>query len=116
MNIPYIDSYQFGQIVIDGQTFTKDVIIFPHRVFGPWWRKEGHVLDPDDLVEIFKAEPRTLVVGQGAYGRMAIPPETERAIDDAGINLIAEATAEACQTYNALREQGAIVAALHLTC
>lgn len=116
MNAPQIETYRFGHIVIDGQTYNKDVIIFPNRVLGSWWRIQGHSLHPDDLKEVFEAAPKTLVVGQGAYGRMAIPPETRQALEEANIELIARSTKEACQTYNSLREQGNIVAALHLTC
>ena len=39
-----IDRYAFGNIVIDGKAYTKDVIIFPDRVYSPWWRKDGHFL------------------------------------------------------------------------
>ena len=116
MQIPYIEHYRFGKIVIDRQTFSKDVIIFPNRVFSPWWRQKGHVLHIEDLAEVFEAAPKTLIVGQGAYGRMAIPAETRQAIEAAGIELVAVSTKEACQTYNSLREQGDTVAALHLTC
>jgi hypothetical protein len=76
----------------------------------------GHLLHPDDLEAVFEAKPITIVVGQGAYGRMAIAPETEQALRAADIELIALPTEEACQTYNSMREQGAVVAALHLTC
>jgi hypothetical protein len=116
MSTPRIDSYRFGRIVIDNETFNKDVIIFPDRVFGPWWRDEGHVLQTVDLTSVFEAAPGVLVVGQGAYSRMHVPEETQRAIEAAGIKLISLPTGKACDTYNSLREQGKIVAALHLTC
>jgi hypothetical protein len=116
MNSPHIDSYRFGQIVIDGQTHHKDVIIFPHRILGRWWRKEGHLLQPEDLETVFEAAPKILVVGQGAYGQMVVATETEQALQTAHIELIAQPTEQACQTYNKMREQGEIVAALHLTC
>jgi hypothetical protein len=108
--------FKHTQIVIDGQTHNKDVIIFPNRVFGGWRRGEGHLLQPDDLADVFAARPKVLVVGQGAYGRMAIAPETEEALQAANIELIALPTEQACQTYNNLREQEGTVAALHLTC
>ena len=116
MNSPHIDSYRFGQIVIDGQTHNKDVIIFPNRILGRWWRQEGHLLQPDDLETVFEAPPKILIVGQGAYGQMAVAPETEQALRAANIKLIAQPTEQACQTYNQMREQRDIVAVLHLTC
>ena len=113
---PHIETYRFGYILIDGRPHDRDVIILPDRVMGGWWRKEGHVLHADDLEAVFKAAPDLLVVGMGAYGRMAVSPETRRALQAAGIELIALPTEEACQTYNRLRVQQTVAAAIHLTC
>jgi hypothetical protein len=111
-----IDAYRFGNIVIDGQTHTKDVIILPDRVIGRWWRREGHALYPEDLDAVFEAAPRVLIVGTGAYGSMRVAAETERALHTAGIELIVQDTQAATETYNRLREGRAVAAALHLTC
>jgi hypothetical protein len=111
-----IESYRFGRIVIEGQVHHKDVIILPDRVIGGWWRKEGHALHPEDLEAVFEAAPEVLVVGQGAYGRMRVTDETEQALQDAGIKLIALPSEEAAETYNRLRGERAVAAALHLTC
>jgi hypothetical protein len=126
VRVPEIQSYRFGQIVIDGTTHTKDVIILPDRVIGNWWRQEGHALYPGDLADIVDPSapagapsgirPQVLIVGQGAYGRMRVTPETRQVLQTAGIELIAQPTEEACQTYNHLREQRTVAAALHLTC
>ncbi len=126
MSVPEIQSYHFGCIVIDGETHTKDVIILPDRVIGNWWRQEGHALYPGDLADIVdlcgsavapsEIRPQVLIVGQGAYGRMQVTPETQQALQAAGIQLIAQPTEEACRTYNHLRVQQAVAAALHLTC
>jgi len=39
-----IESYDFGRIVVNGRKFGSDLIIFPDRVNGGWWRKEGRTL------------------------------------------------------------------------
>ena len=49
MNIPKIESYRFGQIVIDGESYSNDVIIFPDHVKQNWRRNSGHNLVTDDL-------------------------------------------------------------------
>jgi hypothetical protein len=116
MSTPQIETYRFGHIVIDGQPHSRDVIVLPDRVLDGWQRREGHVLHADDLAAVFEAAPDLLIVGQGAHGRMAVAPETQRALQAAGIELIALPTQEACQTYNRLREQRSVAAALHLTC
>ncbi|MFP3897581.1 MAG: Mth938-like domain-containing protein [Anaerolineales bacterium] len=116
MSAPYIEDYDFGHIVIDGERHEEDVIILPDRVIGNWWRDEGHTLKREDLDAVFEADVEVLVVGQGAYGRMAVPQETRQALEAAGIEVMAQETDGACQTYNRLREKGNVAAALHLTC
>ena len=116
MSTPNIDSYRFGRIVIDGKPHTKDVIILPDRVIAGWWRKEGHRLLPGDLEEVLVARPDLLVVGQGVYRRMSVPDQVRQALDQAGIELVAQSTKQACDTYNQSRGQRTVAAALHLTC
>jgi hypothetical protein len=116
MGAPQIESYRFGQIVVDGQSYDQDLIILPDRVLGGWWRQEGHSLHAGDLEAVLEARPDVLVVGRGAHGRMRVAPEAARALQAAGVELVAQPTEEACQTYNRLREQRTVAAALHLTC
>jgi len=111
-----IESYDFGRIVINGRKFTSDVLIFPDRVDGNWWRKEGHILDVDDVKEIVDAKPKVLIIGTGYSGLMKIHPETERYLNSSGIELIAAKTEKACKIYNELSKMRRVVAALHLTC
>ena len=116
MSAPSIDDYRFGRIVVDEQSYGEDLIILPDRIIAHWWRQKGHTLLPEDLKEVLAAGPDLLVVGQGAYSRMTVAPEARLALEQAGIELIAQATGQACETYNRLRGQQAIAAALHLTC
>lgn len=116
MKPPKVESYCFGEIVISGERHTSDVIIFPDRVMGRWWRKEGHSLATEDLEEVFLAAPEALVIGQGSSGYMSVPAETLREIEKTGIKVIVQKTPEACDTYNRLCEKQKVVAALHLTC
>jgi len=111
-----IESYHFGRIVIKGREFTTDVVIFPDRVYGSWWRNEGHVLSVDDIKEIIDAEPEVLVVGTGYSGLMKVNQEAKQHLRSSGIELIVAKTGEACEIYNELSRTRRAVAALHLTC
>jgi hypothetical protein len=116
-NAMNIDDYCFGRIVIDGRSYTSDVIVFPDRVNDGWWRNEGHELCPADLWEVVQEKPAVLVAGTGKSGLMKVLSETEVYLEQQGIKLIVERTAEACQTFNRLSRSGErAVAALHLTC
>jgi hypothetical protein len=111
-----IDSYRFGSIVIDGNTYTSDVIIFPDRVQSDWRRREGHVVSAEDLKGVVTAGGGTLIIGTGSFGLVHVPPETLEYVRSKGFEVIVEKTSDACQTYNRLCAQGIVVAALHLAC
>jgi hypothetical protein len=113
----HIDEYRFGRMVVDGKAYEKDLVLLPEGVRPNWWREEGHSLSPADLQEVLEAKPEVLVIGTGAYGVMGVPAETCRAIEQAGIELVAERTARAVDRYNDLAASGRRVAGgFHLTC
>ena len=111
-----IDSYSFGRMVIDGKTYTSDVILYPDKVDDSWWRESGHLLQKEDLRDVIQYNPEILIVGTGAYGLMKILDETKQFLETEGIELISEETKEACKIYNELKERKKAVAAFHLTC
>ncbi len=114
MNI--IDSYQFGLIVVSGKKYTSDVIVFPDKVKGEWWRKSGHQLCLEDIAEVMTEKPEVLVVGTGASGLMRVLPEVQQAVQAQSIKLIVEASDRACHTYNHICHSQRAIAALHITC
>ena len=111
-----IDSYRFGEIMIDGKPYTSDVIIYSDRIDSSWWRVEGHRLSIEDVVDLVKKKPEILIVGTGDAGVMTVPPETKEYLEKRGITLIAERTGQACQVFNRLSQSNTVIAALHLTC
>jgi hypothetical protein len=111
---PRTDSYEFGRIVIDGRTYTSDVIVLPTGVKGDWWRAEGHRLGVDDLSDVLQQPPNVLVVGQGAYGRMGVPNETLACLEQAGIEVVCAPTARAIGIYSDRCQGGQAVAAAFL--
>jgi len=113
----HIDAYEFGRMVVDGKTYTDDLILLPDDIRPEWWRRHGHTLLEDDLDEIFAAGPDLLVIGTGAQGGMTVPEETWEAFKQAGIETVIEKTPRAVQAYNRLLDEGRQVAgAFHLTC
>jgi hypothetical protein len=112
-----IERYAFGQITVDGQTYTRDVIITPDRVWDGWWREEGHRLSIADLEEALKAQPKVLVVGTGYYDMMQVPSETREKVRKRGIDLHVLPTRRAWKLYNQLASgERKTVAAFHLSC
>ncbi|MBU6998508.1 MAG: hypothetical protein HXS41_13225 [Theionarchaea archaeon] len=108
-----IEQYSFGRIHIDGKEYTSDIMIVKGKVYS-WWRKQGHIVAPEDLDVIVEGSPETLVVGTGAYGIMNVPDKTKDYVKSKGIELIAEKTGDAVTLFNKLTGEKA--AAFHLTC
>ncbi len=117
-NLPFIESYRFGEMIVNGRKFTSDVIIFPDHVDDSWWRDEGHRLIPGDLPFLEEEPPGILVVGQGKFGFMKVSAEMVRYLKENDIALKCAKTDQAVKIYNSLREDPEIrvVGAFHLTC
>ena len=110
-----IDQYEFGRIVVDGREETRDLIVLPDRVVRNWWRRDGHALVLDDLVEVLDELPPHLVVGTGADGRMRPDPDTVQQLQERGVTVEALPTRQAVRRFAELDPAGT-AAALHLTC
>lgn len=114
--MPIIDSYSFGKVVIDGREYTSDVIMFPNRVETSWRRVDGHRLVAEDLTEVLRDLPQTLVIGTGMAGLMRVSEETISALREQGVEVLVSLTTQAVKSYNARQAVRKTVAALHLTC
>jgi hypothetical protein len=113
--MPRIEGYRFGQLVVDGEEQTRDVIVLPNRVVTDWWRAEGHRLALADLEDVLEELPEHLLVGTGAYGQMRPDPSVVERLRERGVEVEALPTSEAVRRYGEL-DPRRTAAALHLTC
>jgi len=112
-----IEEYSFGSIVIDGRRYTSDLKIIKNKVVPGWWRKNGHTLEPDDILDILDIKPDVLIVGKGSPGMMKCTEPPCRVLEMSCIELIEQSTSDAVETFNyMLKGQKNISAGLHLTC
>lgn len=111
-----IQDYSFGKIVIDGKTYTSDVIVYPERLDTSWWRKQGHLLQTEDIAEVLDAEPEVLIIGTGYSGGMQILRQTLDLLESKGIEVHVALTRDAVSLYQKLQRERNVIAALHLTC
>ena len=116
MIAPKIESYSFGLMTIDGQTFRKDLIILPDRLIHDWWRENSHSLVPEDIQMVFESSPDLLIIGTGAVNRMKVTDAVIQVAKDNGIELVILPTGEAWQKYNQEKDVKKVAAAFHLTC
>ncbi|MFW5730285.1 MAG: MTH938/NDUFAF3 family protein, partial [Desulfonatronovibrionaceae bacterium] len=111
-----IEKYSFGRMVISGQEYREDLKIIQGRVVSGWWRRKGHRVTVQDVLDVFQAKPDILVVGRGRPGLMKVDPELAKALEKENIELVDKGTAKAVQEFNLLAGQGADVAGcFHLT-
>ncbi|MBN2456353.1 MAG: hypothetical protein JXB29_07460 [Sedimentisphaerales bacterium] len=112
-----IDSYQFGEIVIDGKAYHRDVIIVDGLVKANWWRAEGHLLSVGDIKSVIAAKPSILIVGCGTSGLMKVDQDVHSGLSALNIRLEVFDTYQAVKRLNELWQGGInAAAALHLTC
>jgi len=113
-----IDSYGFGKIVVDKIPYDKDVIVFTDRVQSGWRRKEGHLLQWEDLREAIEAcRSETVVIGRGKFGILKIDDSFRIEAERFKITLYAENTDKAVKKFNRLLLSGSkVMGAFHLTC
>jgi hypothetical protein len=103
-------------MVIDGQKYTSDLIIFPDRIKSSWWRITGHRLCLQDLESVIREEPEVLVVGTGFTGLMKVEEEVINYAQEKEMTLIIEKTKKATQRFNELAPTKKTIGAFHLTC
>lgn len=119
-----IEEYHFGSIIIDGQTYNYDVEVRWTGEILPWPRKEGHVIDAEDVKRAIDQNPEIVIIGTGEAGVATVTEAAKEAIKPKGIELIVDLTGEATKTFNIINEeseeeegeQKKAIGLFHLTC
>jgi len=113
-----IESYKSGlSMRVAGKTYTTDLKIIGDTVKDNWWRREGHRLLTDDIVDILESRPDVLVIGTGYAGNLAISDNLRKCLAERGVQIVSDRTAKAVELFNQHRARNENVAgAFHLTC
>ena len=119
-NPPEIAYKKFGEIVVKGEKFTKDIVIEGGKVRK---RKKGPSKDekakyghtPLTPKEEIPWECKTLVVGTGMHGKLPVVKEFEEEAKRRGVKLVILKTKEAVKYF--LENYGPDLNAIfHITC
>ncbi|MFO8235730.1 MAG: MTH938/NDUFAF3 family protein [Bacteroidales bacterium] len=113
-----IEEYKFGKMVVDGETYEKDLIIAKDKVFANWWREKGHQLQLKDIRQVLEdKKPEALIVGKGKFGMMKISDDLKKYLQKNNIELYEKESGKATQEFNKKYNAGKnVVGAFHLTC
>ena len=112
---PAITKYSFGQMIIDGKTYTSELQILPTGVVKKWSPNDPHYILPVDIKEIVNSNIKALIIGNGANGGAAIPDETINFIKAKNIKVHIMNTHEAVKLFNESSKE-AMGAIFHLNC
>jgi hypothetical protein len=111
-----IDSYNFGYFIIDAKRFDSNVKLMQNKAVKCRYF-ENHIIELNDFTDLVDRKPEYIIIGTGASGVVRVPDEIKEYIQKAGIKLIIEKTADACDTYNDLiKKNKKVCALLHNTC
>jgi len=116
-----IDEFTFGSIVVEGKKSRRDVLIFSDGIVKK--RKGGflmfgrHKIKKQELEELSRGHPETIIVGTGTNGAAHIAPEAESWAKGRNLSLLVKPSYDAIARLNELAEQKKKIAALiHITC
>jgi len=110
----FIEAYSFGNIKIDGGSYSDDVILLGREVKSGWWRNRGHTVQKPDLLDVIEFEPDLLIIGTGNSGRMSVSRDLVKELD---FKVESYRTDKACKVYNnKLNQNIKLAGAFHLTC
>jgi uncharacterized protein len=105
-----IRAYGTGQITVNDQTYTDNLVLMPDRLLHPWGPARGTELGLEDFMQIADLRPEVVLLGTGLRLRFPDPAMT-RPLIEARIGMEVMDTAAACRTYNVLMGEGRRVAA-----
>ncbi len=109
-----IDSFIFGNIIINGRKFSNDVIVFWDGEIQD--RKKAHAFTKDEVQNVLMKEPEVVIIGTGTGGLAKADPAIEVAARLEGVELLTMKTPEAVLEFNKLSRRRKVAALLHLTC
>ena len=112
-----IETCSFGSIVIDGKSYTSDLLIYPDgHVMDSWTRKNGHRLSKDDISSLIESGPEIIIAGTGVSGLVKPERELEGLLSLKAIKFIPAPNQQAIRFYNELLSTKKVGACFHLTC
>ena len=112
-----IESCSFGTLIINGKTYSTDLIIYPDgEVVTPWRRNRGHRLSHEDISRLVESSTEIIIAGTGVSGMVKPEKKLDKVLSTLGIQFFAEPNQKAIDIFNQWSSQKRVGACFHLTC
>ena len=112
---PAITSYTFGKMIINGETYTCEVQIFPDGNVKDWSPADPHYILPSDIKDLVNSGIDTIIIGTGDVGNAGVPEETHKFLKSRNITVHVLNTHKAMELFNSSNKDK-LGAVFHLNC
>ncbi|MEO3993505.1 MAG: Mth938-like domain-containing protein [Desulfurococcaceae archaeon TW002] len=114
---PLIEHYDFGEIVVGGREYNRDIVIHPEGVLSDWWRVEGHRLQLVDVRDFLGIKVDVVIIGTGYDGFMRVDDDVIETFKKSGAEVYVLKSRRAVSKYNEEVSKGRrVLLFIHLTC
>lgn len=118
---PHIDCVEFGTVTVDGEELPCDILIRANGKIAKRKKKRArdkygtsHVIGPEELEQLCRGEPQTVIVGQGFQSMVRLTDDAQEYLRSLGVEWRLLPTPEAVEAYNQAKGPKALL--LHVTC
>lgn len=111
---PPIQEFEYGRVVIDNKSYSRDVVIRTDGSVVEWTRKNEHEISVADIEDALKDKPATVIIGRGTIGELVLQPETLDWLEGSEIEVVSYKTEKAIETYRHLTGKQSMVAFFHI--
>ncbi|MFH5885361.1 Mth938-like domain-containing protein [Halalkalibaculum sp. DA3122] len=117
---PEISKLRWGTVELSGGQRYKDVKLYPGGSREWDWNETGtsHVpgIQPADVGELLEHNAEVVILSKGINQRLQVKSETERMLQNNGVEYHILQSEKAVDKYNELRKDRPVGALIHSTC
>ena len=118
---PGVTRISWGRVEVEGREGAlRDAKLYPGGSREWDWNETGTRHSPGigagDVDELLERGAEVVVFSRGFHGRLGVPEETLRMLEERGVVAHVLLTEEAVRLYNDLRENERVGALIHSTC
>lgn len=112
-----IHEYRFGNINIDGNDYSDDLIIaHGNELIIPWIREKGHLCQRKDIERFLDGSIKKIIFGRGYFLVMKIDDDLKNFLQENGIEFLESGSKKAVDLYNKTEDKTSLLFCIHLTC